>query len=87
MAKRYVRKTGKDKDGDITKLCNNGDYWSPRLKADAIHDSENGLHEYWVPWANSPETKIRVVKGPTGKYLRTDRDATARNNLDDLPDC
>ena len=24
MAKRYVRQTGKDKDGDITRLCNSG---------------------------------------------------------------
>ncbi len=87
MAKRYVRKTGKDRDGDITKLCNDGDLWSPRYKADAIRDIEGGLHEYWVPWANSPETKIRVVNGQTGKYLRTDRDSTSRNNLDDLPDC
>ena len=87
MAKRYVTKTGKDRDGDITKLCQPGQPWSPRYKADAISDIKSGLHEYWVNWANSPETKIRVVNGPTGKYLRTDRDSTSRNNLDDLPDC
>jgi hypothetical protein len=87
MAKRYVLKTGKDRNGDITKLCQLGQSWSPRLKADAINDIETGTHEYWVNWSNSPETKIRVVSGPTGKYLRTDRDTTARNNLDDLPDC
>jgi len=87
MAKRYVHKTGKDKDGDITKLCNDGQPWSPRLKADAIKDIDDGVHEYWVPWAHSPETKIRVVNGTTGKYLRTDSDQTSRNNLDDLPDC
>lgn len=28
MAKRYVRATGKDRQGDITRLCNSGDYWS-----------------------------------------------------------
>ena len=87
MAKRYVHKTGKDKDGDITALCNDGQIWSPRRKADAISDIENGLHEYWVPWKHYPETKISVVHGPNGKYLRTDRDTTARNNLDDLPNC
>lgn len=32
-------------------------------------------------------TPIRVVNGPTGKYLRTDKDSTSKNNLDDLPDC
>lgn len=87
MAKRYVTATGKDRDGDITKLCNSGQIWSPRLKADAIRDIEAGVHEYWVNWLHYPETKIRVVQGPNGKYLRTDRDGTARNNLDDLPDC
>ena len=30
---------------------------------------------------------IHVVNGPRGKYLRTDRDSTVKNNLDDLPDC
>jgi hypothetical protein len=87
MAKRYVRQTGKDKDGDITRLCNSGQFWSPRSKADAIQDIESGTHEYWVNWANYPETKIRVVTGTRGKYLRTDRDQTSKNNLDDLPDC
>lgn len=87
MAKRYVTKSGKDRDGDITKLCQEGQFWSPRYKADAIQDIENDTHEYWVNWANSPETKIRVVNGANGKYLRTDRDTTSRNNLDDLPDC
>ncbi len=87
MAKRYVRATGKNTQGDITKLCNSGQSWSPRSKADAIADIDGGVHEYWVNWANSPETKILVVKGATGRYLRTDRDTTTRNNLDDLPDC
>jgi hypothetical protein len=79
MAKRYVRATGKDRDGDITRLCNSSQTWSPRSKAGAINDIESGLHEYWVNWASSPETKIRVVQGPSG--------STSRNNLDDLPDC
>ncbi|HEX8191287.1 MAG TPA: DUF3892 domain-containing protein [Allosphingosinicella sp.] len=87
MAKRYVTRTGKDRNGDITKLCQTGESWSPRLEADAISDIEAGTHEYWVNWTQYPETKIRVVNGTNGKYLRTDRDSTARNNLDDLPDC
>ncbi len=86
MADRPVRKTRKDADGDILALCNDGSNWSPRLKADAIQDIESGTHTYHVPW-NDGRTEIRVVNGPTGKYLRTDRDKTTRNNLDDLPDC
>ena len=87
MADRAVTRTRKDRDGDILALCNPGDYWSPRTKADAIRDIEAGIHRYYVPWSDGRRTPIRVVNGPTGKYLRTDRDDTARNNLDDLPDC
>lgn len=86
MADRAVRKTRKDKDGDILALCNPGDTWSPRLKDDAIRDIETKAHTYYVPW-KSGRTPIRVVDDPNGKYLRTDRDNTSQNNLDDLPDC
>jgi hypothetical protein len=37
MADRQVARTGKDRDGDITALCNSGAFWSPRKKWDAIH--------------------------------------------------
>ena len=87
MADRAVTRTGKDPEHDITKLCNSGEYWSPRLKGDAIHDIESGLHKYYVHWPDGMRTDIRVVNGPGGKYLRTDKDNTTRNNLDDLPDC
>jgi hypothetical protein len=86
MARRAVTRTSKDADGDITALCHPGDAWSPRSKLDAIRDIDTGLHTYYVPW-NAGSTDIAVVEGPNGKYLRTDRDNTARNNLDDLPDC
>jgi hypothetical protein len=87
MADRAVRKTGKDSDGDITSLCDDGAAWSPRRKADAINDIESGAHTYHVPW-QSGRTEIRVVNDRVkGKYLRTDRDSTTRNNLDELPDC
>ena len=85
--KRYVTSTSKDVNGDITALCNSSAIWSPRMKWSAISDIENGVHEYWVAWSSSPETRIHVVSGQSGKYLRTDRDATSRNNLSDLPDC
>lgn len=85
MADREVRKTGKNR-GDITSLCNDGASWSPRSKADAIRDIESSTHTYYVLW-ESDRTEIGVVDDPDGKYLRTDRDSTDRNNLDDLPDC
>lgn len=87
MAERAVTRSGKDRDGDITSLCNPGQIWSPRSKNDAIRDIESGAHSYYVPWSDGKVTPIRVVQGPRGKYLRTDRDATTKNNLDDLPNC
>lgn len=89
MADRPVRKTGKSSDGDIASLCNDGSSWSPVSKAQAIRDIETRTHTYHVPWTTG-RTEIRVVEDPTvsgGKYLRTDRDSTSKNNLDDLPDC
>ena len=87
MAERAVDSTRKDADGDILALCRTGQAWSPRAKADAIADIETGAHKYYVAWTPGPSTWIRVVNGPTGKYLRTDKDDTSKNNLDDLPDC
>lgn len=87
MADRAVHRTRKDQDGDILALCGNDAGWSPREKWDAIRDIESHLHTYHVPWVDG-RTEIHVVNDRVkGKYLRTDRDSTTRNNLDDLPDC
>ncbi|MBT3094008.1 MAG: DUF3892 domain-containing protein [Candidatus Thiodiazotropha sp. (ex Lucina pensylvanica)] len=87
MAERAVVRSKKDRDGDILALCNPNEYWSPRSKANAIQDIESGTHQYYVPWTDGTRTPIQIVNGPNGKYLRTDKDNTSRNNLDDLPDC
>lgn len=88
MTRRQVTHTGKDKDGDITRLCKPGEYWSPRTKKDAIDDIESNQHSYYVRWWDGRETDVHVVKRSDGsKYLRTDRDTTPKNNLDDLPNC
>lgn len=84
--RRRVTNSRKNNDGDITALCNPGNSWSPRYKQDAINDIETSVHSYFVI-ANGKEVDIHVVNGLTGKYLRTDRDETSNNNLDDLPDC
>lgn len=83
---RAVTRTGKNATGDIIRLCNPHASWSPVSKETAIRDIETGRHNYYVPWKTG-HTEIRVVQGRNGKYLRTDRDNTSRNNLDDLPDC
>ena len=87
MTDREVKQTKKDKDGDILALCNSGNYWSPRQKKDAIDDIENKAHTYYVSLPGGARANVHVVHGSTGKYLRTDKDTTSKNNLDDLPDC
>lgn len=86
MADRQVSATRKDREGDILALCGGGDSWA-RMNDLAIQDIEDRVHTYHVMWTDGERTEIRVVNGQAGRYLRTDRDDTTRNNLDDLPDC
>ena len=86
MADRRVRQTGKDQDGDITALCDPGEFWSPRLKGDAIADIERGIYTYFVEQGGN-RTDVQVMDGPNGKYLRTDADPISANNLGKLPAC
>ena len=88
MADRRVKASGKDKDGDITKLCNSGEAWSPRMKADAIDDIEAKRHRYYTQDRNGNQSDVHVVTKRDGtKYLRTDPDGKSEDNLDNLPDC
>lgn len=86
MADRRVRQTAKDKDGDITALCNTGQPWSPCQKAVVIAEIEGNVHTYYVNEAGE-RSEVEVVNGPTGKYLRTTGDNESANNLDNLSDC
>ena len=86
MADRRVTGTGKDRDGDITKLCN-GSVWGSTAKASAISHIEGRVHTYYVQQPGTIRAEVRVVNGANGKYLRTDADAASGNNLDNLPDC
>ena len=86
MADRQVTQSKKDKDGDILALCNPDQVWSPKSKRDAIHDIVNRVHSYYVR-DFSGRVNIIVGNGTTGKFLRTEKDTTKGNNLDELPDC
>jgi len=83
MADRRVTRTGKDDDGDITSLCNTGETWSPRLKADAVDDINDGDHTYYVMEAGYRSDVHVTSEG----HLRTYADETSKNNLDNLPAC
>ena len=83
MADFRVTGTGKDRDGDITKLCG---AWGKVSKAQAIREIETGENTYYVQ-IGTRRTDVRVVNGVTGEYLRTDADRASSNSLDNLPDC
>lgn len=85
--RRYVTKSRKDTDGDITALCNSNEAWSPRLKSGAIQDIESGSYEYYTYVSGTNPAKIHVVSYGGRKYLRSTADADDANNLDNLPDC
>lgn len=83
---REVTHTAKDDNKVITALCN-PDEWGTVSKAEAIRQIDAEEFSYYVQWGWAKRTEISVVDGPDGKYLRTDRDSTPKNNLEDLPDC
>lgn len=83
MADWCVTATGKDRDGDITKLCGP---WGKVSKAQAIEHIENGDHTYHVQ-NGTRRTEIRVITGVINRYLRTDADRSSANHLENLPDC
>lgn len=86
MADRKVNKTGKDSDGDITALCSD-ESWFRVTKNQAIEHIDNKTHTYYVQQPGTSRVDIRVVNGPSGKYLRSDQDKNSKNNLNNLPDC
>lgn len=84
MADRRVTKTGKYADGDISSLCG---AWGSATKATAISDIEKSTHTYFVQDMLSRRARVNVIKGSTGKYMRTDPNSVCSDNLDSLPDC
>ena len=85
MADRRVKRTGKANDGDITSLC--GD-WGSVTKATAIVEIEPpSTKTYFVRDGYGRRADVIVVRGTTGKYLRTEPNSSCSDNLDNLPDC
>lgn len=80
MEDRYVTHVVKNADGDVIKLVNPKEAWSPRNKADVIADIESGQYKYLAG------VEIHVVHDPDGMYLRTVPDAGKVYNLDLLPE-
>jgi hypothetical protein len=68
-------------------LANPKESWSPVKKRQAIEEILSNCYQHYVNWIDFT-TEIKVeVNNFSNKYLRTDKDSTARNNLEELQDC
>ena len=83
---RQVTRSGKDKDGDIIKLCNRAD-WGEVSNVVAIQQIENRTHTYYVQQPGTSRVEVRVIHRNGRKHLQTTSDSSSKNNLDNLPDC
>ncbi len=77
---RRVRSVKRDKRGNIVALCNPGAAWSPRRKAEVIRDILDNKTSYYVQ-EHERRSYVRVLEGET---LRTTRDTTSENSLENL---
>lgn len=85
MIQRQITNTKKDSSGNIVLLCNQSEWWSPRLANEILWDIEEAMYLYFVI-VDGQKVEIKVITELTRKYLRTDPDKTTKNNLDDLPE-
>ena len=84
MVYRKVTTIEKDKTGNITALCNCGEWWSPRSSFEIMNDIEGSYYGYYVI-VNSKKIKIKVINGLSGKYLGIDLGQTMQSHLSELP--
>jgi len=71
----------------ITHLCAQDAFWSPVTVAQAIREIESGAIRYFTRAGNRIAPLSVVKDGHGSKYLRSQRDVTAADNLDNLPPC
>lgn len=83
MSDYEVNRAGRDRDGDITKLCGP---WGSASSTDVMQLIQLG-NRFYVPLTNGSRARIEIVQGQYRPYLRTNWDGTTRNNLDDLDPC
>lgn len=77
---RRVRAIKRDRRGNIIALCNPGESWSPRRKADVIKDIASNRLSYYVKELERP-AYLRILDGA----LESTKDATSPNSLENLP--
>ena len=88
MAKRQVTCINKaDRPNPWERIRNIGGAWGKRDQQSAVRDIESRLHTYYVR-RNGHEVEVVVAVSRYGnKYLKTEADGEAPNNLLALPEC
>lgn len=86
MATWRVRNADRDAQGDVLRIGNSRDGNWAETRDRAVQDIRQGLHSYYVDEAGH-RADVRAVPNASGwgYHLRTDADATSKNNLDNLP--
>jgi hypothetical protein len=75
----------KKRQGTITHLCNDGQFWSPIAVRQAIDQIRAGTIKYVARSSNARALIKAVSDGHGGFYVRSQADRTSANNLDNLP--
>ncbi len=85
MASHQITHTRKDKDDDITHVVGKGYAPFDHTSALAIQKIRARTDSYYTS-VNGRQVGVKVYVSAAGKpFLRTDRDQTTTNNLDNLP--
>ncbi len=82
MTKLEVKCATKDFDGVVQTI--GGPLWGKHTRQAAVQNILNGTHSYYVSQPNGSFVDIHVYKD---RFLRTDPDKHASNNLDNLGFC
>ena len=88
MVTRYITGSSKDSDcraeSEIKSVC--GQFG--QLRKQDVHDHITaGTHVYWSRATGVPDARVSARGSGANRYIQTDADRHARNNLVNLPDC
>lgn len=91
MATRYIKssykKSGCTRESEIIGVC--GDFGSQRyLRKQDVHDHIKSKSHTYYSRASGENDALVLAKGSgVDRYIQTEADDSAKNNLVNLPDC
>lgn len=88
MAIRYITGSNKNSncrdESEIIGVCGDFGY----LRKQEVHDQiKAGAHSYWSRAPGVPDARVSARGSGPNRFIQTDADRHARNNLVNLPDC